>query len=65
MCLHFSFVSDDILEVNFINKYDQHHNYNFRSYCQAVNFRYVITSVCTCSLPLRYCPVTRLQKFIL
>lgn len=22
MCLHFSFVSDDILEVNFINKYD-------------------------------------------
>lgn len=64
--ISFSFVTDDILEANFIARNDHHHNnYNFRSYCQAVNFRYIITSICTHSLPLRYTPVTRLQKFIM
>lgn len=61
---HF-FFPDGILEANFINRDDHHHNnFYFRSYCQAVSFGYVITSVCTDSLLLRHSPVTRIQKFV-
>lgn len=64
--ISFSFVLVDILEAKFIARNDHHHNnYNFRRYCQAVNYRYVITSICTYSLPLRYIPVTRLWKFVM
>lgn len=48
-----SFVLNDILEAKFIPRNDHHNNCNFRSYCQAVTFRYVFTSVCTQSLPLK------------
>lgn len=66
MFISFSFVSDDILQTKFIARNDHHHNnYNFRNYCQAVNFRSVITSICNHSLPLRYTPVTRLLRFIM